>query len=350
MNNFKSNVVHAAKRSRRQGKSSEHGASLRVRRLLAIGFKLAISFTALYYIYHRVQEESLAFTQIMNSVELLPLFQAFLLFIASILCMGFNWGIEVYKWHLLIGPRLGTFWKTAVKGVLTGTTFGVFTPNRIGEFIGKTLALHPDYRVSGVVLSMINGVSQTMATLTFGIIGFLYLVEILAIESLGFLGVRILQMMLIALWLLSMFIYFNINRVTEWLRNISILNQYKNQLELAGGLSTRLLNSLYIYSLIRFSSFILQYCIVFSVLVENPNWVEIAGISMVSLFSSTVLSFIPVPDVLIKQAVALSFFSLVQFDLTIAATGVFAVWLVNVAVPAIIGAIILYSYRIFKPA
>ena len=348
LNSRISNVLAGVFPSILTDKSSEQSLTIRTRKLISWTLKIGISLAAVLYIIQRIDAHQSSLSSLLSATTVLSYERLIGLMLACIICMVANWSIEMYKWNLLIGTKLGTYWRTAVKGVLTGTTFGVFTPNRSGEFIGRALALGPDQRVTGVVLSIVNGLAQSMATLTFGIIGFLYLLEAFVINSIGVTAVIVLQLMLIALWILSLLAYFRLDIAIEFIERIPFLRSHTKSIKRASGLPHSLLNRLYLLSVLRFVTFIFQYGIVFSLLIDSPNWIEIAGLSMVTLFSSTILSVIPIPDVFIKEAVALSYFSLVNIDLALVATGVLAVWLINIAIPALIGAFMLFSYRIFK--
>lgn len=331
-------------------KSSEQKIDGGTGSLVSWLIKFGASAAVLAYIFTRLANHEGALSVLIKKLASLDMLKLSLLLSAGSVCMILNWGIEMFKWNKLISPRLGTYWPTSVKGVLTGTTFGVFTPNRTGEFIGRTLALGASQRITAVILSIVNGVAQTMATLTFGVVGFIYLLEVLSIDSIGFLAVRVLQMLLISLWITSLFLYFRLEYALRFFRRVSWLKRIRKHLKHAAGLNAVELNNLYLLSILRFATFMAQYFIVFSLLIDSPNWYDIAGLSMVTLFSSTILSFVPIPDVLIKEAVALSYFALFGYDLSLVATAVLAVWLINIALPAMIGAFILFTYRIFKPA
>lgn len=341
-----SNLIYAAAIPFRTAKSSEHRWKRWVYRLLAWGIKLSVSGAAMVYIYLRIRRDgvwsdaSMPFTMSQLAVFLVP----------SLALMGLNWGLETVKWHLLIARRYGTHWRTSVKAVLSGTTFGVFTPNRIGEFVGRVLALQPDHRVGGAILSFVNGASQTMSTLTFGIAGLIFLLETLALENLGSVGTRVTELLLVVAWALCLLLYFRMDAIPALVRRTSWLARWSKHMTALREVNTTQLNKLYQLSLIRFVTFIAQYLLVFQLLMGSADWIQVGGAAMLTMFSATLLAFIPIPDLLMREAIALSYFGLFQFDLVIVGEAVFIVWLINVALPAVLGAIILFTYRIFKNA
>jgi len=102
-------------------------------------------------------------------------------------------------------------------------------------------------------------------------------------------------------------------------------------------------------SLLRFITFIFQYLLVFDLLVPGAQWMQVAGAAMLALFSTTVLSVIPMPDLLLRETVAVGYFGLFRFDPVVVSEAVLLVWLINVALPAACGAVVIFTYRIFRP-
>lgn len=343
-----SNLATAAYSPFLAAKSSEHKGR-KLRTAWAILIKVGVSGAALWYIHARITEGA-AFIQwpALWDAALSAEFLFFFVLPAAAL-MVLNWGIEVVKWHGLVGPRYGIRRRTAVKAVLTGTTFGVFSSNRLGEFAGRILALQPKHRVGGSLLSFVNGAAQSLATFTFGALALLYLLESFGTESMGPVGSRILQAIVIFSWLMALTVFMRINALGNLLVNTSWLSRFKHHFEGMATVGRPELFRLYHLSLLRFVTFILQYLVVFHLLIPDPQWVQVMGASTLALFSTTILSFAPVPDLLLREAVAISYFRLFQFDALLVGEAVLMVWLINVALPAIIGAAVMFTYRIFRP-
>lgn len=256
--------------------------------------------------------------------------------------------MEVVKWKLLLDTSISVSWKTSLKAVLSGTTVGVFSPNRIGEFLGRVLALRPEDRIKGSLLSAINGLAQSLGTVTYGILGLLFLLEEFAIGPLGFVGTKVLQLTLVLTLILAFTLYLRVNNLWRLADYFKILKKYESHLTVFKEVDSYLLIKLYYLSLLRFATFILQYVVVFSLLFPSPNIVHIIVGSALTLFSSALISFLPVPDLLIRESVALSYFELYDFDLLTVSVSVLIVWLLNIALPALLGTSALFTYRIFR--
>lgn len=330
------------------GKSSEHPYIRPLKLIFAWLIKLGAAALAIWYILHRLVAEEVHLESLWLQVTNHNLFELTAITAVSLLLVALNWGLEMFKWNLLIAPQLGTRWQTAVKGVLSGTTFGVFTPNRFGEFIGRVLALGPKQRITGTLLSFVNGVAQTVATFTFGVLGMIFLLETAGHQALGDIGTYVLELTLLILWLLVMAVYGRLNRLTLPGRVLKWWPSGAQYMSAVRAVDSSKLHRLYGLSLLRFTTFIAQYWCVFYYLIDSPDFVTISALAMLTMFSATMLSFVPIPEVLLKEAVAISYFSLFHFDLIDVGQAVLLVWILNVALPAVVGAMVLWTYRIFR--
>ena len=52
-------------------------------------------------------------------------------------CMVLNWGLETIKWRLLLRPLILLAFRVSLQSVLVGLATSLFTPNRIGEYVGR---------------------------------------------------------------------------------------------------------------------------------------------------------------------------------------------------------------------
>jgi hypothetical protein len=80
-----------------------------------------------------------------------------------------NWLLEALKWKMLTASIQRINLKSATKAVLAGIYTGFFTPNRVGEFVGRLMFLNAGNRKAGVTLSAINSLTQNMIMALCGI-------------------------------------------------------------------------------------------------------------------------------------------------------------------------------------
>ena len=92
----------------------------------------------------------------------------------AVLLMPVNWWLESWKWQRLLKP----FWKIsllqAYKAVAAGITLSLFTPNRVGDYGGRILAVPAKHNWHAVIATMAGNVAQMLALFTGGLLGALY--------------------------------------------------------------------------------------------------------------------------------------------------------------------------------
>jgi uncharacterized membrane protein YbhN (UPF0104 family) len=61
--------------------------------------------------------------------------------VAVVLLMIVNWSVEAFKWKISVAKIQPISFFKAFKAVLSGISFSVSTPNRVGEYLGRVLLL-----------------------------------------------------------------------------------------------------------------------------------------------------------------------------------------------------------------
>ena len=79
-----------------------------------------------------------------------------------------NWGIEAAKWRWLVAHLERMSLGRAFAATLAGTTVGLITPNRTGEFLGRVLFLAPEHRWQGGFATVLGSIAQFVVTLLLG--------------------------------------------------------------------------------------------------------------------------------------------------------------------------------------
>src|SRR4051812_18758305 len=91
-----------------------------------------------YSIYHQLSSQDrleITWKEIQSSFTSTRV----LYLVAVLLLMAVNWGIEAVKWKVCIHRIQKIPLLTAFKAVLSGVSFAVNTPNRVGEYLGRVL-------------------------------------------------------------------------------------------------------------------------------------------------------------------------------------------------------------------
>jgi hypothetical protein len=121
--------------------------------------KLAIVLIALYYVSTRIAQHAALFKDVVLSPDVytLPL-------LVVVLLLPVNIAMETFRWKTLVRHVQHINFLTALKGVLSGFTTALASPNRMGEFVGRVLFLPEQYRVAAGIVSGIGGILQVLVT------------------------------------------------------------------------------------------------------------------------------------------------------------------------------------------
>ncbi|MFI5204605.1 MAG: hypothetical protein ACHQF2_08935, partial [Flavobacteriales bacterium] len=72
----------------------------------------------------------------------------------AVLCLA-NWWLESIKWKIMINRITPCSFSKAAQSVLMGCSFGFITPNRIGDYAGRTIPFDAELKPKVVTLNLI---------------------------------------------------------------------------------------------------------------------------------------------------------------------------------------------------
>ncbi|NND34691.1 MAG: flippase-like domain-containing protein [Saprospiraceae bacterium] len=85
-----------------------------------------------------------------------------------------NWWLEALKWQYLMKPIQATPLGTAFRAVLIGISSSIFTPNRIGEYLGRVFATTRKHRWKAAVALSFGSLIQIAIISILGVIALMY--------------------------------------------------------------------------------------------------------------------------------------------------------------------------------
>ena len=105
------------------------------------------------------------------------------MFFSVVGLMLVNWGIEARKWQLAIRRIQPIPFQKALKAIFTGTTLAFFTPNRMGEYMGRILYIEKGKRIQAVSLTIVCSMAQLLVTLSAGLVGLVFMKNTIVANS-----------------------------------------------------------------------------------------------------------------------------------------------------------------------
>ena len=267
--------------------------------------------------------------------------------------MPLNWGLEARKWQLALRPVGGISFRNALKAVFTGAAVACFTPNRMGEYLGRILYVQEGRRMKAIALTIVSSMSQLMVTLAVGLGGIFFIRASAHREIPGQLNWQIVLNILLGIVpiaLLSLtFIYCRLSRVTDWLLKIPGTRKYSAYIKVLENFEPKSLWRIFFLSFGRYIVFIVQYSLVFPVFgVEVGFGQALGGMSVVFLIMAVVPTLTFLTELGLRWEASIQVLELYSSNMVGIFATSFAIWLINLIIPALIGSLLIVSIKFSK--
>jgi uncharacterized membrane protein YbhN (UPF0104 family) len=277
------------------------------------------------------------------------LFSGSIYLVSIFVLMGVNWGLEAAKWKLSVSAvHPISFWQS-FKAVLSGVSFSVTMPNRVGDYLGRILYLPDGKRLKVISLTVIGSISQLLITLLAGIAGFIVLKESLIAS--GKLHAIAYQFGLFGLVTAALFLtlfYFNLAAFEKALERWFPNSSYLYLVEAMQTFGMQRLGALLLLSGVRYAVFISQYILAFRLFGVDVSLLTAVWVMSLVFLALSVIPSIVLLEVGIRGQVSLQLVGLFTANsLGILLTSV-TIWAINLMIPALAGAILILSVKVFK--
>lgn len=274
-------------------------------------------------------------------------------FLLAVLLLGANFGVEAFKWKVLIGSvQKVSFWK-AVRATLSGHALVFNSINRLGESAARSLYLDEGHRLKGMAISMVGSMSLIIVNLVMGLLGMLYMrIFILDathhLEELSMFWLTGLMSVLSFGTILLVLMYYKLSWLIRLLEKIPLVARYRFVVENMEKLHWKFLTKILLLSALRYVVFIVQYVLMMQVFEVGISVANTAALVAVMLLVLSIVPSITLAELGIRGKVSLLLFGLLSSNLLgiIATTG--SIWIINLIVPAMAGSIFLLGIRLFR--
>jgi hypothetical protein len=271
-----------------------------------------------------------------------------LLLLCVLVIMLVQWLLEAKKWQVMLSPEHPVKLSEAFRMILSGIALSIATPNRMGEFAGRVMHLPSGQRLQGTAFTVIGNFGQLIVTCMAGSIALCMEWQDQHLYPTGK-GLQAIQSLL--LWatpftiIFFILLYFKAGLVFNWILSLRMLGKFRDKLGALATIPNHILLKVLLLSSLRFAFFILQYWLLFKLTNTGIDLRDtFTGISIMLLWLAIVPTFSFLELGLRWEFALLLLGSLTENTLGIAVS-VTAVWLINLMLPAAVGAIGLLRYR-----
>lgn len=270
------------------------------------------------------------------------------LFVATAL-IYVNWGLEAWKWKLLVSTVRPVKFLSAYKAVLSGVSFSVTLPNRVGEYIGRMLYQPEGSRLKTISLAVVGGIAQLLVTLVCGIVGLVSMKkELLTAYSQVVIWYQFLLYGLVFIALLLLLIYFKVGAVVALFSRWLTHHRWLYLVDALQKFNASFLSKILFLSSLRYVVFLLQYAAMFYLFRVNISPGVVVSVMSVVFLALAVIPSIALMEVGLRGEVSLRLVGLFSANrLGIGLTTV-TIWFINLIVPALIGTLLLLNVKLLS--
>ncbi len=254
-----------------------------------------------------------------------------------------NWSIESVKWMLVVKKIQPIRFITACKAVLSGLSFSVTTPNRVGEYLGRVLYMDEGNRLKAVSLTITGSISQLLITLIMGFVSLVVLRQ--SVENTGLISSFwydwIIYGTLLATGILTLF-YLRIGWLVGWLDRLPGSKRYNWLVSSLKSFDATILLQLLSLSAGRFVIFIVQNWLLCKLFGVDISWWDCYwAVSLSYLVMAVIPTVALFTDLSLRGTVSiqlLGMFSANHLGIGLAAA---SIWLINLIIPALAGSLLI---------
>ena len=268
--------------------------------------------------------------------------QNLLLLIVTFSLVFVNWGIEAWKWRMLVKPFSPVSLGSAFKAVLAGTSVSLWVPNRAGEYLGRIFFIKPSQRVHGIFATFIGSIAQLLATVIAGSAGLIYYIYHRTANP--FLG-KALIVIIAASIVILLALYFNINKLRGLIPHWPFLRAFRRQLIIYRKFHFHELSLVLFWSLLRYGVFCGQFVILLTVFHSSVPAVSAFFTIFLIYLAQSALPGNSITELGTRGASSIWFFSAYTSNFAAVSAATYSLWLVNVIIPAVIGLVFFMGAR-----
>ena len=266
--------------------------------------------------------------------------------------MLLNWGIEAFKWQLLLRPLEKLSFINSFKSVLAGCSITMLTPNRIGEYGGRILYVKEENRLDAIPLTILGSVSQLFITVLMGTLGLIYLKyfseDKQLFNSLPAYTEDILLYISTSGAVFLILIYLRVGLLVRLLNKIKSLRKIAAHIVLLDTFSGKQLLRILFLSFLRYMVFILQFILLLQIMQVQISFFTCFRLLTVFYLVMAIAPTIGFTELPMRAAASLEILQIYSNNLIGIQAASLGIWIINLVIPAIIGSLLIFGIKILK--
>jgi hypothetical protein len=264
--------------------------------------------------------------------------------------MGVNWSLESFKWQIALKPVQSISFLRAFRAILAGTCIASFTPNRVGEYLGRMLFVDSGNKMLSIAPTILCSMSQMLVTLIGGTVGiylFLFLPYYFEARWItpAFLKSACVAVAAGAAGLGLVYFRFDplIRWVNKWFRKNNSTFSIPDNFEFPA------LAGILFISIFRYAVFMVQYYLLFSLFGIPLLFQQVfTGVSVMFVLMAVIPTLTFLTDLGFRWLAGIQIFQVYTMNTAGILAVSLAVWLINLIIPALVGSLLILRIKLFE--
>ena len=269
--------------------------------------------------------------------------------VSVVVLMLANWSVEAVKWKLSVSAIHAVSFAQSFKAILSGVSFSVTLPNRIGEYAGRLMFIPEGKRLMAIANTIAGSISQLLITLVSGLIGLAVLKkDLLQASWFNASWYPFIFYTILAVTVVLTILYFGMAHISRRIEQRAQNSRYLYLIQSLKTFNVQLLLLLLLLSLLRYVIFIAQYFLLFSLFEVHASAGVVWSVMSVVFLTLAVVPTIALVEIGLRGKISLQLMALFTANgLGVVLTSV-SVWFINLIVPALAGSVLILSIKVFK--
>lgn len=265
----------------------------------------------------------------------------FFALVAMLLLLPANWLIESKKWQMLTAKFQTLTCAQATKSVLVGLSTSMLSPNRITDFVGRLLFFKKENYAQGIICSIINSYTQTLAVVGLGIVATI-VCPANYWQALGISNRWLVVMVGCVLLFVATALLVALAHNAQWLCRIKFMKNLSQTITVFG---KKQLIAVLAFSVVRVLVFSFQFLLMLWALNLNVDFTTGFCAVLIMYAGVTIIPTFALAEIGVRSSVALLVLQCIIPNAIAITLATVLVWFVNVAIPATVGSVLLLMHN-----
>jgi uncharacterized membrane protein YbhN (UPF0104 family) len=258
-----------------------------------------------------------------------------------------NIGLEILKWNIMLHPSGRSSWADATGSVFVGYTFGLLSPARIGDYVGRAIYFESD-RFQIAILTAIDRILSMVVCIAAGLVA---VGAAVAMDMVTVSGLMIVTSLLgLTLGAGLTFLLLKPRRLDQLLSKVSAASSWQRATAFLSSVGSPDAMVLLGLSAARHLVFTAQLMVLVIAFGGFASWHTLAVCATLVFFVKTLIPQVTFADLGIRESVSIFFFGLAGVSTAAALNASLVIFGLNLVLPAVVGIALTQRIQLSLPS